>query len=178
MITGFTSSNYVYKVSLRYIFQRDGALFGLLTLLNSFRKFKTANPLDKVYALLGLAADSSDFMEPDYTFSISRVYGVIAQTLIQRNNTLDILKYSGISFLTAIDPLDLPSWIANWQSTPEAIYLNLEAYRAARQTKAMIRFSSQRLLAHGVLHGRICYLESIILMLPTKKSQLPSIFRT
>jgi hypothetical protein len=34
MIISFTSSNYVYKVSLRYIFQRDGALFGLLTLLD------------------------------------------------------------------------------------------------------------------------------------------------
>jgi hypothetical protein len=97
--------------------------------------------------------------------------------LIQRDNTLDVLKYSGVSSLTATDPLDLPSWIPNWQSTPEAINLNLEAYCAARQTKAMIRFSSQRLLAHGVLHGRICYLEPIIPVLPTK-SQLPSIFRT
>jgi hypothetical protein len=62
--------------------------------------------------------------------------------------------------------------------TPEAINLNLEAYCAAKQTKAMIRFSSQRLLAYGVLHGRICYLEPIIPLLPTQKPQLPSIFRT
>jgi hypothetical protein len=184
MINNGCPASFAFKVGFRASFQTDGVSWNLLRLLESFRECQTTDRLDKVYALLGLAADSSDFMEPDYTHSTLTVYSSIAHTLIQRDGALDILHNSGIGCLAATDSLDLPSWVPNWAFSDfsrETLCMVPDRYCATRQTKAMIRLSSgpsRCLLAHGIIHGRICSLSPPGFIVPDEKSEVPLILRT
>lgn len=61
--------------------ERKPGLRPLIELVESFRTWDATNPIDKVYALLGLSSDASNVPElrPDYTISS----GVLARTLVQ-----------------------------------------------------------------------------------------------
>jgi len=137
MAAGLMPSRCVSTVSLRISFWTGGFSHGLLLLLYSFQDFKTTDPLDKVYALLGLVPDCSDVVEPDYTLSVSAAYSGIAKAMIHQDNTLDVLRYCGIGYSTTLDFLDLPSWVPNWQSKREAPLMPLKAYlcRQANRSK-------------------------------------------
>jgi hypothetical protein len=153
----------------------------LLDLLWRFRNFQTSNPLDKVYGLLGLAADSSDFMKPDYAHSVSTVYSSVAYTLLQQDDVLDILHHSGRYNLDAAHSFDLPSWVPNWNLSQVKTGLSPNNYCAARQAKAMVRFSMESprlILVHGILHGRVSSVDPSDISLPSSEEEMPSILRT
>jgi hypothetical protein len=154
----------------------------LLDLLWAFRNFEALNPLDKVYALLGLAADASDFTEPDYTQSVSVMYTSLAHTLIQRDGALGILHDSGGgNYLSAADPFDLPSWVPNWKLSQAKLGINPEKYCATGRTKAVTRFSLESprtLLVHGILHGRVSSVEPPSFIQPKSMHEMPSVLRT
>jgi len=105
-----------------------------------------------------LATESSDFINPDYNYSVLTVYTNTAYTFMQRDGVLDILHFSGGYPVTNIDPFDLPSWVPNWNISQEVSGLIPGNYCAAGQTRAMIRFhpESSQLLVPSVVHGRIC----------------------
>ena len=70
----------------------------LLDLLNSFRDFQATDERDKVYGLLGIAADISNpgFPQPDYTRSTREVYIELVKYYLTSgpyNHLLDILGY-------------------------------------------------------------------------------------
>lgn len=169
------------RVGLKENYQETPLSKNLLDLLWRFRDFKASNPLDKVYGLLGLAADSSDFMKPDYTYSVSKVYSSVAHTLLQRDRVLDILHHSGNYSLSTTDSFDLPSWVPNWNVGRTESGISPKKYRATRQTKAMFRFSLESpriILVHGILHGRVSSVEPGEITLPGLGQGMPSILRT
>jgi Heterokaryon incompatibility protein (HET) len=170
-----------WKEGLRGRYQKKLPPKTLLDLLWAFRNFEASNPFDKVYALLGLAADASDFMEPDYTQSISMMYTNLAHTIIQRDGTLDVLHNSGGNCLSATEPFDLPSWVPNWKSTQSKLGINPEKYCATIQTKEMIGLSLEsprNLFVHGILHGRVSSIEPPGFIEPSRTHQMPLILRT
>ena len=94
--------------------QRNG--MELLEILQRFRYCQATNPLDKVYALLGLAEDfGSDDFRIDYALEPKQLYIQVARTIIEQYKSLDILGYVDSEEDTKeIQHLELPSWVPNW----------------------------------------------------------------
>ena len=89
-------------------------------------KFHTIDQRDKVYSLLGLAAECQDTsklpvsLRPDYSISVTQVYQQVARFLLEDKCSLAILtRIRGTSgSLTRrqrqYDFTDLPSWVPDW----------------------------------------------------------------
>ncbi|CAI6094180.1 unnamed protein product [Clonostachys chloroleuca] len=89
-------------------------------------KFHATNQRDKIYALLGLAAESQDgsdlpeALRPDYSLEVEETYLKVAHFLLKRNGSLSILtRAHGTSgSLTRrqrlYDLKNLPSWAPDW----------------------------------------------------------------
>jgi hypothetical protein len=81
----------------------------LIALLTHARACEVTNPRDRLYALLAIATDGTDFTV-DYSKSVADIYHEFAKTIILRDNNLDILGFSsGIQNLN-----QLPSWVSDW----------------------------------------------------------------
>src|SRR5690348_5726806 len=63
----------------------------LLHLLNKFRRYKSTDPRDKLYALLGLLSISDDmpFHKPDYSLPASTVFCETSRALINYERSLN-----------------------------------------------------------------------------------------
>jgi len=99
--------------------ERSSHLNVLLRLTNSFR---STDPRDKVFSLLGLTSagrDQNDWPEelaPDYTRSVQEVYTGAAKYCIRTTDSLDILsqfKHEKVA-KTASSHLYFPSWVPRW----------------------------------------------------------------
>lgn len=94
----------------------------LLELLQIFRRTECKDPRDKVYAPLGLAAESAtSFIIPDYRKRIQEVYGdVVRYQLTQKGSEFDFFAYATKLSQPARPPpadmawSDWPSWVPNW----------------------------------------------------------------
>ncbi|RYP19190.1 hypothetical protein DL765_003505 [Monosporascus sp. GIB2] len=65
----------------------------LFQLLYDFRDLSCADPRDKIYAFLGLAAETTDIeVQPDYTADVTAVYRAFAHQAIEKTRTLDVLN--------------------------------------------------------------------------------------
>jgi hypothetical protein len=68
------------------------------------------DPLDKIFALLGIAIDMEDSMlNPNYNASTKDVYIKTAIYLLQRDNCILILHNAGVYLPRKY--MDLPSWV-------------------------------------------------------------------
>ena len=93
-----------------------------LELLQVFRRTECKDPRDKVYAPLGLAAESAtSFINPDYKRHIQEVYSDVVQyQLTQKRKEFDFLAYATTPSQPNILPppslefSDWPSWMPNW----------------------------------------------------------------
>ncbi|PQE04120.1 heterokaryon incompatibility het-6 protein [Rutstroemia sp. NJR-2017a BVV2] len=65
----------------------------LTALLTHARACEVTNPRDRLYALLAIATDGTDFTV-DYSKSVADIYHEYAKTIILRDKTLDILGFS------------------------------------------------------------------------------------
>src|ERR1700712_972463 len=90
--------------------------FNLPRLLNWGRSFNATNPLDRVYALMGMPPFTN--MRPweaDYRASTLELYRQVVERCILELDSLDILSY-----VQHVDKVreDFPSWIPQWNQTP------------------------------------------------------------
>jgi hypothetical protein len=144
----------------------------LLTLLESYRLKQSTDPRDKLYALLGLASDASDFMAPDYAQPVSKIFSDATRTIIQRDRRLEILRHGGIGSQPAADRLKLPSWVPDWTFGQRLMDLSLHEYFASNKTNAVVRLStesSQILFAQGILYDQISFLEPPDFLIPEQR---------
>lgn len=94
-----------------------------LNLLERFRDFKSTDPCDKVYALLGLASIDKNMPlpKPDYSKSVSEVYCATARAIIHHSRDLTLLclpkSYKGLA------EHRLPFWCPNRTTQPNEIPL-------------------------------------------------------
>lgn len=90
-------------------FELGGGFELLQLLLDTWRRGAT-DPRDKVFAILHLVNDEIPHsMRPDYSKSISIIYGEVVQYLITQYGNLDVLLYAHINPESSI-----PSWCPNW----------------------------------------------------------------
>lgn len=82
----------------------------IVDLLIENRVADSADPRDKLYALLGLSSDGQDpALRPDYAKPLSQVYKELFKFIVTRDKRLDIICASQPSGVPTI-----PCWIPNW----------------------------------------------------------------
>ena len=83
----------------------------LVTLLEQTAFFDTTDPRDKVYALVGLAAELPGF-RVDYRASVREVFRSLAISEMARSKSLNILLSAGLN--PGENQWNFPSWVPDW----------------------------------------------------------------
>jgi hypothetical protein len=84
--------------------------FNLLSLLDIFQYAKSTKECDKLFAMLGIASDSSDTVfDPDYSSSLKDVVRRYAREFVRSGNALAMLYRAGIA-----KSYSFSSWVSNW----------------------------------------------------------------
>lgn len=89
---------------------KELAPYSLLNLISVFREVQTSDPRDKIYAFLGIAADSKHAPAPDYSQPVHQVYQEFAKFFISQGEGLALLCEAGI----IRSNLENPSWVVDW----------------------------------------------------------------
>ncbi|QGI63959.1 hypothetical protein CEK26_007910 [Fusarium fujikuroi] len=93
---------------------KDDELYTLLRRLFVELETNATVHCDRIFALLGLAADAEKLgIQPNYEESTERILTQTARTLIEKSGRVDLLCYSQFPKL---DELHLPSWVPDWRS--------------------------------------------------------------
>jgi hypothetical protein len=122
--------------------QQQGRQKTLQETLIQLHGFNATDPCDKIFALLGLAADTGEaILDPDYTALAEEVYTNTARYLLCRDACILILHKAGIGYPREYS--DLPSWVPEWEysTTETRMIFGADAmkYNAAGNTIANVR---------------------------------------
>jgi hypothetical protein len=115
----------------------------LLDLLWQFRRRRTSNPRDKVYALLSLVTrwGMRHPLEAHYEWTIAEVYQDVAMHLIEVHNDLRVLmgttEKTSPSNSVEENLQNLPSWVPDW-------YFRPDKYELDRLERARLYFASKK----------------------------------
>lgn len=89
---------------------RTGKTLSIVQLLIENRVADSADPRDKLYALLGLASDGhAEALTPDYGKPLSQVFKELFKYIVNRDKRLDIICAS-----QPVGVPTIPCWIPNW----------------------------------------------------------------
>jgi hypothetical protein len=110
---GFLDSLYVVgNLHLRHLNTKYPSP-DLLYLLRVGRNTRCADHKDKVYGLLGMAADSDELgVIVDYSKSVEEIYIDTAYRILKHGSSLDLF-----TAVKAEKKLQLPSWVLDWSAT-------------------------------------------------------------
>jgi hypothetical protein len=91
-------------------------LGSLLSYLLWFRQREATNPLDKIYALLGLVNNDTlaEVIVPHYALSVESVYNTVTRRYLEATGKLDILS---IPRGKPKSLYRLPSWVVDWSDS-------------------------------------------------------------
>ncbi|KAF5594888.1 heterokaryon incompatibility 6 OR allele [Fusarium subglutinans] len=94
---------------------KDDELYMLLRRLFVELETNATVHRDRIFALLGLAADTEKLgIQPDYERSTELILTQTARTLIEKSGRVDLLCYSQFPKLDELS--HLPSWVPDWRS--------------------------------------------------------------
>ena len=151
----------------------------LFSLVRKYHSFGASDPLDKVYALLGLIAnqESEDIVEfrPNYNISITDLYTRFARYSLHEKTLLKVLESCGEN-----NPaLGLPSWVPDWSSRPMVQSISQFSFEPDNVFKAggdrvATWEVSDTLIIHGILVDVVDILTEIF---PDEPSTFSSIER-
>jgi hypothetical protein len=119
-----TIERVMIMVTIRHNIQ-DNTPYRIVPLLKMLRTCLATNPLDKIFAICGLAADvgrNGINIPIDYSLNPSELYRKFAVAVLKRDCNLDLLQLPRASHFSRLS--DLPSWVPDWSITGEYIPLN------------------------------------------------------
>ncbi|KAI1360469.1 heterokaryon incompatibility protein-domain-containing protein [Xylaria arbuscula] len=113
----------------------------LLEVLHICRRKLTADPRDKVFAVLGILPEHIRLKFPlDYNTSIREVYTDVVTFLLKETRRLDVICES-IYFPIHISNVKLPTWVPDWSNSTQVAALGLTyGFSATRDTNANFIF--------------------------------------
>jgi hypothetical protein len=163
-------------------------LLGFLRILYQTRFFRSTDPKDKLYGIIGLVSFEDFPIKPHYEWSRQQVYTNLFRTLLETLKKLQILSLSGIS-TERQHTCTLPSWMPHLDCGMSAAGVPFQGYKASGDSmaKAYISQSSLSLFAKGLLHrsvhlvhffSSLSYLEDLdecISFLPNASSYSPGV---
>ena len=149
----------------------QASVWELLGLLRLTRPFKSSDPRDKVYALIGLVLDPQGIdLKADYNISTEDLYVSVAIESLDKRKDLTLLANAGMP--STPGDLKLPSWVPDWTNNNEGraiIAATLAADAVNRsatknsQPKLSISAGSKVLTIRGVQIDTIAKLETSLL---------------
>ncbi|RYO75454.1 hypothetical protein DL762_009992 [Monosporascus cannonballus] len=122
--------------------------FKLGAILFNTANFKSTDPRDKIFALLGLATGAYDRqLIPDYRKTPSQVYTEVSQRLIVEEGTTALFSLAGIGFNHPRKVQSLPSWIPDFsEQRPNFPLAEMaspqKSYHASKMTKPHVRIAN------------------------------------
>ncbi|KAI0505832.1 heterokaryon incompatibility protein-domain-containing protein [Xylaria bambusicola] len=150
----------------------------LLEVLHICRKKLTADPRDKVFAVLGILPEHIRRRFPlDYNASIKEVYTNVVAFLLNQTRRVDVIC-ENIYFPIHISNIKLPSWVPDWSNSTQVAALGLTyGFSASRDTNANFRFVDDpkrtrldllcmrldTINSRGVAVGTFCGLDDLLL---------------
>ncbi|OWP05700.1 hypothetical protein B2J93_1749 [Marssonina coronariae] len=121
----------------------------LIHLLFMFDRSQATDPRDRLFALLGLASDtSSDEYQPDYSEPVESVAQRFATGFIQNGHAMKVLLLAGLSDTQP----NFPSWAPDWTKPgvmerrllcARSLWAPSFSYRAATDTTPSVRFGEK-----------------------------------
>ena len=117
---------------------KELASYSLLNLISVFREVQTSDPRDKIYAFLGIAADSKHAPAPDYSHPVYLVYQEFARFFISQGEGIALLCEAGI----ARSNLENPSWVADWTFRKKVGQINYANTSASSPNPCLKRLSN------------------------------------
>lgn len=94
----------------------------LLQNLSQYHQTLSSDPLDRVYALLGLSTDS-DWLDIDYTKTTEELFSAVATHYITRGNAIAVLVLAAAH--KSREEL-WPSWVPDWREHRQIIHSGLQ----------------------------------------------------
>jgi hypothetical protein len=115
----------VMQLVLTYSLVEGGmSSIDLAALLENHMVSKAANPIDKLYSLLGvyeMTPNPPCRIVPDYRRSVTEVFTEVAQKIIESSSTLDVLGAGRGTSTSSL--VNLPSWAPDWSRVDVATSL-------------------------------------------------------
>ncbi|KAK3365567.1 heterokaryon incompatibility protein-domain-containing protein [Lasiosphaeria ovina] len=144
-----------YLRRMRFMITENKTSFPLLTLLQLSHSFQVSDPRDKIYSLLGLAADRDRWnLAIDYTCSAEELYTTVASRAFAEFPDVSLL-YSNLRTKS----LALPSWCPDWSTwhfgSMGAVYDAPHMASGGTELQARVHRSENRLELAGCLVEQI-----------------------
>ncbi|ESZ95461.1 hypothetical protein SBOR_4115 [Sclerotinia borealis F-4128] len=96
---------------------RKGLPIKLIGLMGYISDYQASDPRDRIYSVLGLAADRFLADPPRYQDSVVEVYSSLVKSFIERHQSLDIIcfvdRFHGLGHSNILPAL--PSWVPDWR---------------------------------------------------------------
>ncbi|KAF5578488.1 heterokaryon incompatibility 6 OR allele [Fusarium subglutinans] len=128
-------------VSMEFTENLGEIRLNLYQLVRSTKHCHATDPRDKIFALIGLAGDTTYGIIPDYRKPQSTVFTEFASKVIMATTSLDILNHTAIE-----DPNDTerrPLWAPRWfnQKPPSYLDMRKRGFRSSSNKKIMMQSS-------------------------------------
>lgn len=140
-------------------YDRPLPLLEFLGILYRTRFFKSTDPKDKLYGIIGLVSFVDYQIQPHYEWSRQQVYTGFFRTLLETTKKLQIMCLSGISSVEAGHTCTLPSWVPHLDCTMSAVGFDLPqgGNKAAGDSMAEAHISqnSLSLFVEGLFHSSV-----------------------
>jgi hypothetical protein len=103
----------------------------LFHLLKATRSYKCHNPLDRVFAILGLVEDDMG-LQPTYSQTVSEIFTKVTWAIIQKQQSLEALCMADVGNFPRTNSSDLSSWVIDWRlNSSQPARLDYNGYQAA-----------------------------------------------
>lgn len=138
---------------------RDLGRQPLLDVMRVCREKLTANPLDKVFGILGLLPEHVSVVFPvNYKSSVKELYIDVVDHIIATTGRVDVLREC-INFPLHVDSAGLPSWCPDWSHLPETkaiqFSFNFSASAQREQKRTLLDYPRRKLKIEAILLDRV-----------------------
>ncbi|KAH8820561.1 heterokaryon incompatibility protein-domain-containing protein [Xylogone sp. PMI_703] len=141
-------------------------------LLRVTKTFKSTDPRDKLYGILGVSKEGQNLdlypeLRPDYTKEPGEIYTDMTRVLIKKSKDLSVLN--SVQHIDDVQTDGFPSWVARWDSHYEescfAVQDSAKRFKASRDLPVSIKDSDNKysLIVKGF---RVCLVFDIDYSIP------------
>ena len=143
---------------------RINLVYGLQEMLEESWNFDSTNPLDKIYAWMGLITGEDVIITPDYNKTSARAYAGLIKSMIEQKGSATLVAFTGSSSREHMPSLEgLPSWAPDLRRGAigppgkAPIWLYPKSFKASSNLSAVGSVSDdlQTLTVSAVKAGRI-----------------------